>query len=500
MATRKSLLRRTGFALMTLLILPLVSCLGTSSSVSATDTSPSTPVERADSITVYSVNDMHGKIDGSNGYYSIADLAGSIESDSRYDPDTSVIVSTGDAWQGSYASGYDYGETTTELLNILGVEAMALGNHEFDWGEERIETNAGVADFPFLACNLISEDTGKRPDWVESYTLVETGGYSLGFVGVIGPYLESSVSDGLLEDDFFSEDTSLVKEAYEECVEAGADAVFLLAHEDGYSSYLDNLSNIIPFAGIFAGHSHMVQNLTTSSGTPVLQGGANNEAYSYMTISTETWEVTTYGTGYVSSKSTSNSALVEALEAYIDSIPEIVYAQIEGTWNTTQTAYFILSAMLYSVYTSGYSDRFDANLMAIHNTGGVRDSYGMHRTPSDFTMSLIQQASPFDNTLYLLPDREPDYDQIDYHYFSREDYGPDDWSLDIVTISYLVNDNYSEMFTPDGAIALTDPNRGGDYIIYNAIADYASYIDSLGKTIDPDDFSSLPSYSSVLMV
>ena len=481
-----------------MVFLPLYSCDPEASSVSGyTSDTPPAP-KPGEEITIFSINDLHGKIDGSNEHSSILDLAGSIENDPRYDPYSSVIVSAGDSWQGSYASGYDYGKTTTELFNLLGVKAMTLGNHEFDWGEEQLITNGKIADFPFLASNLISGDTGKSPYWVDSYTIVETGGFSIGFVGVIGPYLESSIADGLLKDDYFSEDIALVEEAYLSCIEDGADAVFLLAHEDGYSDYLDKVTERIPFKGVFAGHSHQRQNLTASSGTRILQGGANNEAYSYMTIDTETWSVTSYGIGDVTSKPTTNDALEEALENYLNTLPDQVFAQIEGTWNTTTTAKFILSAMLYAIYTTA-PEYYTPNLVAIHNTGGVRDSYGMHRTPVDFTMSLIQQASPFDNTLYLLPERSEDIDEIIEHYYSRYVYLEDPY-LDIVTISYLVNDNYSEMFTPEGAIPLVDHVRGGDYIIYNAIADYASYIDSLGKVINPDDFIQWPTVESVLFM
>lgn len=447
-----------------------------------------------DEVSIFSINDMHGKLDGSNGYSSIIDLDGSIKADPNYDPATSIIVSAGDSWQGSYASGYDYGKTTTILMGLLGVRVMTLGNHEFDWGLERIQENMAAANFPLICANLVDE-TQERPDWIESHAVISVGDLDVGFVGVIGPGLEADIKVGMLEDCSFSEDISLVAEAYQDCVTEGADTVFLIAHEDGYSSYLYELCDAIDFAGVFCGHTHQFQS-SDFNGTPSVQGGSDNRGYSYMVYSTAEGEVTRSGYREVGSIPSSNQGLKDYLSWYLSSLPHNAYAQIQGYWTKQTSGNFVLSAMLYAVKVI-YPDLATDHLVSVHNTGGIRGYYPQSDEPQDFTMDMIQIVSPFDNKLMLLTDRTPDYSQLrpsGYNYVS--DYSCSEWpSVDIVTIDYLVNDSYSEMFSPEGAIAIQDPNRGGDYLIYNVVADYASHLDSQGIIIDSADYQSGAVYS-----
>ena len=61
-------------------------------------------------------------------------------------------------------------------MNNLGFEAMALGNHEFDWGQDAIRTNVEMAHFPILAINIYDDATGERVDYCETSVMIERGG------------------------------------------------------------------------------------------------------------------------------------------------------------------------------------------------------------------------------------------------------------------------------------------------------------------------------------
>jgi 2',3'-cyclic-nucleotide 2'-phosphodiesterase (5'-nucleotidase family) len=47
--------------------------------------------------------------------------------------------------------------------NAWGLDATSLGNHEFDFGIERILAHQARADFPFLSANIVEEATGAAP-------------------------------------------------------------------------------------------------------------------------------------------------------------------------------------------------------------------------------------------------------------------------------------------------------------------------------------------------
>ncbi|HBR86148.1 MAG TPA: hypothetical protein DEA32_03100 [Firmicutes bacterium] len=444
-----------------------------------------------DSITVFSINDLHGKIGGDDGNHSLTDLAGTIESNPYYDADTSIIVSAGDLWQGSYASGYDKGFTTTELMGTLGLKVMALGNHEFDWGIETIEKNMAAASFTFLCANLVDATTKKEADWIDGATTVTVGDRTIGFVGVMGPDLESSIKSGMLENYEFTDDTSVVDAAYDAI---DADVTFLIAHESADSDYLRTLVAERDYAGVFCGHSHQFQD-EVIDGIPALQGGSDNRGYSYMVLDTSDGTVTKADTAYTETKPTSNQALIKQLEDYLKSLPQESFGKLEGYWNKEKTANFVLTAMIYMVKVI-YPDMDTSKLVAVHNKGGIRSSYPSSSTPTDFTMEVIQKVSPFDNKLMLLKDRTPD-SSLNSHYYSDHS-ALNRSSIDIVTIDYLVNDDYSPMFTPTGAITIKNPKTGDDYILYDAIATYVEHLDQQGITVRADDYSNVPSVDKII--
>ena len=76
-----------------------------------------------------------------------------------------------------------------DVENAWGLDATSYGNHEFDYGVERLLAQQARANFPFLATNIVDEDTGKAPDWVTPSKVFKVNGVR---VGVIGAGLEET--------------------------------------------------------------------------------------------------------------------------------------------------------------------------------------------------------------------------------------------------------------------------------------------------------------------
>ena len=101
----------------------------------------------------YAINDLHGKLLDGNDQPGVDELTSYLKSARDENPNT-VFLSSGDMWQGASESNLTHGRMMTDWMNSLSFTSMTIGNHEFDWGEEFIEANAELADFPFLAINI----------------------------------------------------------------------------------------------------------------------------------------------------------------------------------------------------------------------------------------------------------------------------------------------------------------------------------------------------------
>lgn len=468
--------------------------ISSSSTNENSSSSSSSSQTKQGTISIYSINDLHGKISKDDTYPGLASLQGAIHLDQYYDEETSIIVSTGDIYQGSYLSNYDKGLSVTNLLNNFTLSSMCLGNHEFDWGYSQIVKNIEAANFPFLCANLFYKSNNLRPSELQAYTIVESGDFKIGFVGAIGK-LESSIKEEMIDDFIISSSLSHLREAYNSAKNDGADAVILLVHDDQDSSYVNAIQNSnIGFNGIFGGHSHQFQ-LDKSGNINYVQGGSDSYGYSYMVINKEdgslidiNYKQITRNQNYDGYASNYLLALIKELE---NKVPIEYCGYVKGYWNKEKTANLVTKAMfeMAKIYFPNKNFTLD-NLVAIHNSGGIRGSLPSSSTSREITMEDIQVVSPFDNKVMLLEDRPLDSYQLNFHYtYPKANQIDSSKKRSIITIDYLVTDRYApNMFTPVGAINIIDPSTNQDLIIYDLLAEYIKTNSSVDNPIDANDF------------
>lgn len=95
-----------------------------------------------------------------------------------------LILDGGDFSMGSSHSAVYKGDVEIELFNVLGYDAVCLGNHEFDRGQEELAHRIGNADFDVLCANY--DFTGSPLDGlVKPYTIVKKAGKKIGIIGLM---------------------------------------------------------------------------------------------------------------------------------------------------------------------------------------------------------------------------------------------------------------------------------------------------------------------------
>ena len=104
-------------------------------------------------ITVLSTNDFHGALTGKVQSWSQGDRVGGAEWLAGYfniikdeNPGGVIFLDSGDMFQGTLISNHFKGASTVEVFNTIGLDAMALGNHEIDWGQDILQKRSDQAN------------------------------------------------------------------------------------------------------------------------------------------------------------------------------------------------------------------------------------------------------------------------------------------------------------------------------------------------------------------
>jgi 2',3'-cyclic-nucleotide 2'-phosphodiesterase/3'-nucleotidase/5'-nucleotidase len=143
----------------------------------------------SETIVLLHTNDFHGAVqpvarsDGSGESGGLVNLVSLIDQVRAENPGRTLLLDAGDTFQGTYLSNSTQGEVVMAAMNAAGYDAWALGNHEFDWGQEPLRARITQADFPALAANIIDASTGEVWDAVDHYTIVEVGQARVAILG-----------------------------------------------------------------------------------------------------------------------------------------------------------------------------------------------------------------------------------------------------------------------------------------------------------------------------
>ena len=186
------------------------------------------PAARAEpvTLTIVHVNDLD-RLDGSGGYGGVARLAAVVK-EVRANARHVLVTHGGDAISPSLLSSFDRGAHMIDLFNRIGFDAMALGNHEFDFTPAVTVERIAEAGFPMLSNNALDPD-GTLVDGVTDHLLFEVDRYRVGVFGLTTATTAVKSSPAPVT---FRPAVEVAAEEAGRLREAGADLVIALAHTD----------------------------------------------------------------------------------------------------------------------------------------------------------------------------------------------------------------------------------------------------------------------------
>lgn len=408
----------------------------------------------------YALNDFHGAYlyDESYEQTGLSKIGKYLKDKKESDPENTFILSSGDMFQGGAESNITYGSIVIETMNNIGFDAMAIGNHEFDWDEVVLEEMQKQMDFPLLGANVFYVDTDKMPTYLESYTVLEREDIKVGVIGTIMPNINSSILATISDKFNYKNNINIVKEHATTLKEKEGCDVVVLATHDGEASRYSSLKGYVD--AIFLGHDHYKKEGEINN-IPFIEAGSNGNYVSHISLSLKLnkknrYEVVSSSHNviktYLNSEFTSfDDEIDEIYEKYKDKIEEIrdqVLYTFESNIEKSKFAKFVAKAL--ALYTKNISPKIDV-IMGSINSGGIRSNI----SKGEFTYGDLIKVYPFENTLCILKINKnklnivksnlgitysvPDSSDIDGYYYVA--------TIDYVAYGKSVRNNVEEIIT-----------------------------------------------------
>lgn len=191
---------------------------------------------RAETIVIYHTSDVHGSYSSRPASWNrknpsrriggFAALSALVKKEKK----PYMLLDSGDWFQGTPEGNFTKGVASVALMNKLGYKASAVGNHDYDYGEENLKSLVSSAKFAFLGANIYRKDTGVRVDYIKPYAIFEVGGKKIGVLGISNSdTVHTSVPTYVRHLAFGNEEEETARWV-PEIKRKGADAVIVLAH------------------------------------------------------------------------------------------------------------------------------------------------------------------------------------------------------------------------------------------------------------------------------
>ena len=204
-----------------------------------------------------------------------------------------IVLDGGDEFQGTPASNLAYGRTVVPIFERMGVAASALGNHEFDWGQDTLRARMRQARYAVLAANARTAD-GRDVRWIRDDTIVDRDGVTIGVIGVATTETKRTTRASNTVGLTFVDPAPIVDSLARRLHARGVDAVVVVAHAGAFcqrGGTTDCGGEIVDLArrltehvdAIVSGHTHSLVD-TEVNGIPIVQARSRGTAYAVLDI------------------------------------------------------------------------------------------------------------------------------------------------------------------------------------------------------------------------
>ncbi|MCC8028886.1 MAG: bifunctional metallophosphatase/5'-nucleotidase [Lachnospiraceae bacterium] len=364
--------------------------------------------ETAIHVSIIHTNDIHGRVE-SDDYNQVLGLerVRTVVETKNSESDGTLVLDAGDYYHGQSIATIDQGESVAQLLSAVGYDAMTAGNHDWNYGQDRLKELEELSGVPILTGNVVDEDGNAFFEQEYLIKEIEKDGVTLkiGVFGVIDSEIYSATAPDNVEGLIFTDMAEYAAKAQEELRAQGCQVVIGLAHCIAPASLAASVDGVDLW---IAGHEHAeidTEVITPNGGTTLVV----ETGYYLWTIGDVELDCTLDADGNLLSLSLDEQlisyeegtaiekdeeivslleAISEAQSPILDEVVAYISEDLDGVWEHTR----IGETNLGRAIAYGYLLETGADV-AFENAGGIRDSIAA----GDVTYGDVLNVSPYGN-------------------------------------------------------------------------------------------------------
>jgi 5'-nucleotidase len=320
-----------------------------------------------------------------------------------------IVLDAGDQYQGSLMYTTYKGDVEAEFAELIGFDAMAVGNHEFDDGDEGLRKLTDAVSFPIVSGNIDVSSSNVLAGQVEDHIVLEVGGERIGIVSALAADTveTSSPSDAVI----FTDEIESLSADVAALQAEGVTKIIALNHV-GVAKDMAIAEAVAGIDAVIGGHSHTLFSNTEEGAmayptmvgdVPVVQAYAYSKYVGLLTLVFDDAGNVTSATGdtILLDASVAEDAAVVArvaeLAGPIEEMKTRVVAEASDVIEGDRSVCRAMECAMGNLVADAMLDRVaDQGIqIAIQNGGGLRASIDA----GEVTMGEVLTVLPFQNTL-----------------------------------------------------------------------------------------------------
>jgi 2',3'-cyclic-nucleotide 2'-phosphodiesterase (5'-nucleotidase family) len=356
-------------------------------------------------LVVVHTNDTHGRIlEGKYDGMGFAKISTEVKK-LRSENSDLLLLDAGDTFHGTTLVSLSEGEAAVKVMNTMGYDVMVPGNHDFNYGKDRLLELAEMANFPIVCANVIDDETGETI--LPAYTILDVNGLLVAVFGLTTQETTYKTHPKNVEGLTFLDPVETAVKMVEE-LEKKAHVIIALGHigvDEDTAITSESIMNQVEGIDLFVdGHSHTIMEAGTMAAHGlVVQAGEHDKALGIATLS--------YTDGMVSAEASVLSkadasdieadaailAVVDGIKAENEKITEVVVGNTDVILDGERADVRTGSTNLGEMICNALLDVTGADF-SLQNGGGIRASIEAGEVTKGDVISVL----PFGNTVTVL--------------------------------------------------------------------------------------------------